>query len=194
MAVRACIDDALLSVLPLFGTLLGCRRFLSSGSAAQGQISFGQHPRPLESSRCPRDAFLPFLPFFFVRCCRIHGARRSDGRVLPYLSTPVVRPPDPRRIESAADGGDLDFNADVAASDGAEATVSCAAPVSCMWQLEVRSDRLVTAGMTSAAARRSSPKGAALKCGPSKTSSCFMLLFASLGGLTRATWPDSSPT
>ena len=32
--------------------------------------------------------------------------------------TPVVRPPDPRRTESAADGGDLHLDADVAASDG----------------------------------------------------------------------------
>jgi len=66
-------------------------------------------------------------------------------------------------------------------------------PAACMGQFAWRPDRVVTAGSTSAAARRCLPAGAARTSGPSKTLSCFMRLFVWSDGLIRAAWPVSCP-
>jgi len=67
------------------------------------------------------------------------------------------------------------------------------APAPCMRRFAWRPDRVVTAGSTSAAARRCSRAGAARTSGPSKTLSCFMRLFVLSDGSTRAAWPVSCP-
>ena len=64
MAVHACGDGALPSVSSQFGTVLACHHFVPSSTAAQRQVSVAKHPRPLDSSLRPRDAFRRLFAVF----------------------------------------------------------------------------------------------------------------------------------
>ena len=122
MAVRAAGGATFPSVSPLFGTLLGCHPLRRNGTAGSSRVGVAAPPRLLDSAHRPRDAFLRlFCRFRFVYCCRIHGTPVRDALVAPFPSTPVVFPSDPRRLETAADGGDCDFNVQGSALvDGAD--------------------------------------------------------------------------
>ena len=119
MAMRAAGGATFPSVSPLFGTLLGCHPLRHSQAAGSSRADVAAAPRLVDSADRPRDAFLRlFCRFCFVYCCRTHGTTMRDTLVAPFPSTPVVFPLDPRRMETAADGGDCDFDAQGSASVG----------------------------------------------------------------------------